>query len=74
MMAEVHLCDLVLNRAALGVLRNDGAPIKADLDRPMPSPDFVSGHLWTTLDAYLHRSPSCLKVVFSGLTVIEWAA
>ena len=54
MMAEGHLCDLVLNRAALGVLRNDGAPIKADLNRPMPSAHLVSGDLWVMLDAQLH--------------------
>ena len=56
MMAEGHLCDLVLNRVALGVLRNDGAPVMADLDRAMPSPDIVSGHLWATRDENLHRS------------------
>ena len=54
MMAEGHLRDLVLNRAALGVLRNDDAPVMADLDRAMPSPDIVSGVLSVILDAHLY--------------------
>jgi len=61
MMAEGHLCDFVLNRTTLVVLRNDCAPIKADLDRAMPSPDFISAQLWVTLDAHLHGSPSELE-------------
>ena len=61
MMADLHLCDLVLNRAALGVLRNDGATIKADLEVLMPSLYIVSGDLWATRDEKLHRSPSGMK-------------
>ena len=73
MMAEGIIPDLVLNRAALDVVRNGGAPDMADLDRATPSPDFVSGHLWATLETTLTFTEalraSGMKVVFQQLVV-----